>query len=160
VFFWYVGTSWVFVALVFQSPALDYRLVMLGSVLPLLDAVTGGAGVLHSLLFSVLLLVVVMLLTRHRRLARRRWIGLPIGTFVYLVLSGIWATSVVFWWPFFGWSFDGTSLPEVARGGWSFVLDLCGIAVSLWGIRRFGLTSPEARRRFIKTGQLPRQAVG
>ena len=87
-------------------------------------------------------------------------LAVPIGTFVHLVLCGIWATSVVFWWPFFGWSFDGAGLPEIDRGGWSFVLDLCGIAVSWWGIRRFGLTSPSARRRFIRTGQLPRQAVG
>jgi hypothetical protein len=157
---WFIGASWVLVAVVFQSPALDYRMVMLGSVLPLLDGVTGGAGVLHSLVFSVALLAVVMLATRHRRLARRQWLGLPIGTFVHLVLCGVWATSVVFWWPFLGASFDGTALPEVDRGAFSFVLDLCGIAVSWWGIRRFGLTSPAARRRFIRTGQLPRQAVG
>ena len=59
-FLWFIGASWVLVALVFQSPALDYRLVMLGSVLPLLDGFTGGASVLHSLLFSVVLLAMVL----------------------------------------------------------------------------------------------------
>ena len=53
---WYLGVSVAFVWNVFRSPALDYRLVMLGSVLPLVEAVFGGPRVLHSLLFSVVLL--------------------------------------------------------------------------------------------------------
>ena len=64
----------------FRSPALDYRLVMLGSILPIGEVVLGGPRLLHTLLFAVALLG-----RRHaappqkRRLVRRRLIGLPIG---------------------------------------------------------------------------------
>lgn len=153
---WFVGGSWLLVYAVFQSPALDYRVVALGAVLPLLDGVTGGAWVLHTLLFSVVLLAVVMLATRNRRLVRRRWLGLPIGTFVHLVLDGVWTNSTVFWWPFLGTSFGGAPLPEVDRGGASLLLEVLGAAAIVYGWRRFGLDERGARQRFLATGQLPR----
>ena len=63
-FLWFIGVSFVFVWMVFRSPALDYRLVMLGSVLPLGEVVLGGPRVLHTLLAAVALLVLVVLATR------------------------------------------------------------------------------------------------
>ena len=69
---WYVGVSVAFVWNVFRSPALDYRLVMVGSVLPLTEVVLGGPRLLHTLVFTVALLGVIMLATQHRRLLRRR----------------------------------------------------------------------------------------
>ena len=113
---WYLGVSVAFVWNVFRSPALDYRLVMLGSVLPLVEVVLGGPRLLHTLVFTVVLLGVVMLATRHRRLLRRRLISLPIGLMVGLVLDGSWTAKAVFWWPFFGWAFPGGGLPELHRG--------------------------------------------
>ena len=74
---WYLGVSTAFVWNVFRSPALDYRLVMLGSVLPLLDVLLGGPAVLHTLLFTVVLMGVIMLATRERRLLRRRSVPKP-----------------------------------------------------------------------------------
>jgi hypothetical protein len=159
-FLWFAGLSLVLVTIVFSSPALDYRVVMLGSVLPLLDAVTGGAWVLHTLLASVVALAVVMLATRGRRLVRRRWLGIPIGMFVHLVLDGVWTSTHLFWWPAFGAGFAGKSLPETARGGLVVLMELAGLTVLVWGARRFGLFAPEARRRFVRTGQLPREVVG
>lgn len=153
---WFIGGSWLLVHAVFQSPALDYRLVVLGAVLPLLDELSGGAWVLHSLLFSVVLLGVVMLATRRRRLVRRRWLGLPIGIFVHLVLDGVWANSAVFWWPFLGWSFRGSPVPEFDRGPLVLLFEALGAAAIVFGWQRFGLREPGARRRFLMSGQLPR----
>ena len=141
---------------VFQSPALDYRMVMLGSVVPLLDAVTGGPWLLHTLLAPVFVLAVVMLCTRRRRLVRRRWLGLPIGMFIHLVLDGAWANTDVFWWPFFGASFGDDQLPEVARGALSLLMELVGAGALIYGWRRYGLEDRAARDRFLRTGQLPR----
>jgi membrane-bound metal-dependent hydrolase YbcI (DUF457 family) len=155
VFFWFIGGGTVLVALVFQSPALDYRMVMLGSVLPLLDGLTGGVWFLHTLLASIVALVVVMLATRRRRLVRRRWLGIPIGMFVHLALDGVWTDTHEFWWPLFGASFEGR-LPEVDRGALTFLFELIGLAAIAWGWRRFGLDDPQARRQFWRTGQLPR----
>lgn len=153
---WFIGGSWLLVHAVFQSPALDYRIVAVGAVLPLMDALTGGAWVLHSLVFSVMLLGVVMLVTRRRRLLRRRWLGLPIGTFVHLVLDGVWTKSMVFWWPFLGWSFGAAPVPELDRGAATLILEVAGAAAIVYGWHRFGLQDERARKRFLATGQLPR----
>jgi hypothetical protein len=155
-FFWFVGVGWLLVVAVFQSPALDYRLVMLGTVVPLADAVAGGPWILHTLLASVVVLGSVMLATQRRRLIRRQWLGLPIGMFVHLVLDGSWANTKVFWWPAFGRSFGRDRLPELDRGALLVVMELAGVAALLYASNRFGLRDPAARARFLQTGQLPR----
>src|SRR2546423_6972920 len=76
---------------VFQSPGLDFRLIALGAVLPLvLDAPFGEQAYAHTLLSAVVVLVVVMGLTagRGQRLRRRRWLGVAIGWVGGLVLGG------------------------------------------------------------------------
>src|SRR3954467_2706565 len=154
---WYVGVSTAFVWNVFRSPALDYRLVMIGSVVPALDVVAGGPAVLHTLVFAVALLTVIMLSTQHRRLLRRRLISLPIGLMTGLVLDGAWTTKSVFWWPFFGWAFPGGGLPELQRGiGWLVLLELVGAAALAWCWRAFGWSDRERRDLFVRTGHLSR----
>ncbi|MCO5318004.1 MAG: metal-dependent hydrolase [Microthrixaceae bacterium] len=158
-FLWYLGVSWVAVWSVFRSPALDYRLVMVGSVLPV-GELPVGTGPLHTLLAPVLALAVVMLATRHRRLVRRRWLGLPIGMYLHLVLDAVFNMPETFWWPFLGLSFGADTAPEVSRGWWSVVLEVVGIALAVWAWRRFGLDDAERRSRFVHTGQLDRSVVG
>jgi hypothetical protein len=157
---WYVGVSTAFVWLVFRSPALDYRLVMGGSLLPLLDAALGGPRLFHALVGAVVLLGVVMLATRERRLTRRRLISLPIGLLMGLVLDGSFTTTRVFWWPFFGWSFPGGGLPELHRGlAWFVVTELIGLAALVWCWREFGWSDRANRELFWRTGHLNRQQV-
>src|SRR5205085_1917279 len=81
----------------------------------LVDGPVGGARLLHTLLFSASLLVLVMLATRRHRRARRRWLALPIGTFLHLVLDGMWTRTHTFWWPFFGARLHDR-LPALAHG--------------------------------------------
>jgi len=157
---WYLGVSVAFVWNVFRSPALDYRLVMLGSVLPLAEVVLGGPRLLHTLVFTVVLLGVIMLATRQRRLLRRRLISLPIGLMVGLVLDGSWTAKVVFWWPFFGWAFPGGGLAELHRGPVVLVLlDVVGLACLAWCWRAFGWSDPDNRRLFVRTGHLNRELL-
>lgn len=154
---WFAGVSFVFVWWVFKSPALDYRLVMLGSVLPVGEVVLGGPRLLHTLLGPVALLTVVMLATQKRRLVRRRWIGVAIGLLMHLALDGIWANAEVFWWPFLGWSFGDGSLPELDRPVAVVVLmELVGAACLAWAYRAFRLDERPVRQRFLRTGQLDR----
>jgi len=158
VFLWFAGVSFAFVWMVFRSPALDYRLIMLGSVLPLGEIVLGGPRVVHTLAFTVVLLAVVMLATRDRRLVRRRWISLPIGVMMHLVLDGVWAQTAVFWWPFFGLSFGSLALPELDHGVVvPLVLEAIGAAALAWCFVTFDLANPDNRRTFLSTGHLPRQ---
>lgn len=152
---WFVGVGVLLVWVVFQSPALDVRTVAAGLLLPWLDGVTGGPFVLHTLAGSVALLAAVMLATRQRRLARRVWLGLPIGTFLHLTLDGAWGRTALFWWPFGGdGAFDGP-LPELGRSPAMVVLlELAGLAALWWGWRAFVLDDPDRRAELRATGRL------
>lgn len=152
---WFVGLGVAVVWVVFQSPALDVRFVAAGALLPWVDAVTGGTWLLHTLLGSVVLLVVVMLVTRRRRLLRRRLLGIPIGTFLHLVLDGAWADSDLFWWPFLGGDGIGSELPELQRSpAVIMAMELAGIAAIAWIWRTFGLGDDEKRRELVQSGRL------
>lgn len=156
---WFAVMSVVITFVVFQSPQIDYRLVALGSVLPVLE-VPFGAGPAHSLVAPTVLLVVVMLATRGRRLVRRRWLGLPIGWYLHLVLDFAWTGTETFWWPFLGLGLGGADSFELARGWWSLLLDGVAVLVGVWAYRRFGLEDPARRSRFVRTGQLDRSVMG
>lgn len=154
-FLWFVGLAVVLIWVVFQSPALDVRVVAAGALLPWLDAVTGGPFVLHTLAGSVGLLAVVMLVTRNRRVSRRRLLGIPIGTFLHLVLDATWARTDLFWWPLFGdGAFDGR-LPELDRPlGIVLVMELAGVGALWWIWRGFGLDDPGRQTDLRATGRL------
>lgn len=158
-FFWFIGTAIVAVWYVFRDPRFDYRLLVVGSVLPLGDALFAlgdGPGMrwMHSLVFSVALLVAVMVVTAGRRPQRKLLLGLPIGTFLHLVFDGAWATTDVFWWPFGGWGLAGHRLPEVQRGWLSVLMEAAGVAIVVWIWRRGRLGDPARRREVLETGRL------
>jgi membrane-bound metal-dependent hydrolase YbcI (DUF457 family) len=158
VLIWFAVMGIVVTWAVFQSPAIDYRMVALGAVLPVVE-VPFGAGPLHTLLGPTAVLTAVMLATRGRRLVRRRWLGLPIGMYLHLVLDLGWTRTETFWWPFLGRSFSPGAAPEVGRGWVGFALEAVGVAVGVWAYRRFGLDDPGRRSRFLRTGQLDREFV-
>ena len=155
---WFAGVSFVIVWSVFRGPALDYRLVMLGAVLPRERGPRWGpvdpphaphvcrrprdrdAG--HH----------------ERRLLRRRLIGVPIGMMLHLALDGTFTRSDLFWWPFLGGEALGVAgLPEFDRAiAVTIVLDMIGAACLVWAYRRFGLDDPGRRAEFLHTGHLDR----
>ena len=154
-FFWFVGTALVAVWLVFHDPRFDYRCLIAGVLLPdVVDGPFGGARVMHSVLGSVGLLVLVMAATVGRRARRKRWLALPIGTFLHLVFDGAFASTKVFWWPFGGVHFHDAPLPSFDRGALDILLELAGIAMCWWAVRQFGLADRERRQRFWRTGVL------
>jgi hypothetical protein len=154
VFFWFIGTAVVTVGVVFRDPRFDYRLLIVGSVLPILDGVFGGARALHSVTVSVALLAVLMVATSGRRPIRKVLLGLPIGMILHLVFDGAWSDTEVFWWPFFGLSFDDPSLAMVDRGWWGVPLEAVGVATCVWLWRHNGLGDGARRRAFLHDGQL------
>jgi membrane-bound metal-dependent hydrolase YbcI (DUF457 family) len=137
VILWFAGLSVVIVWNVFHDPRFDYRLVVVGALLPdAVDAFFGGARLLHTLIFSVGLLVVVMLATLGRRALRRRLLAIPIGTLLHLVLDGMWTRTHVFWWPFLGTSFGHGRLPILDRPVALLVAEeLAGAAALVWAWR-------------------------
>jgi hypothetical protein len=159
VLLWFVGPSILVVWAVFGSPAADYRMVALGSVLPLLELPFGEPRLLHSVTGAAVVLVVVMVGARGRRLVQRQLLGIPIGMLLHLALDGAWTDSRAFWWPFLGWSWSTSDLPELGRGGWSVLLEVAGLAACAWAYRRFRLDEPARRADFLRTGRIGRDVV-
>ena len=153
-FLWFVGTAIATVWYVFRDPRFDYRLLVVGSVLPLADALFDGVRVMHTLAFGLVVLTVVMLATVGRRPARRLWLGLPIGVLLHLVFDGAWTDPDLFWWPLGGWSFDDTWLPEASRGWWNVPLELIGVAILAWVWRTARLGDPARRAAARRSGRL------
>lgn len=153
-FFWFIGTAVLAVGWVFRDPGFDYRLLVVGSVLPLADGLTGGVGPLHSVTVSILLLATVMLTTRRGGARRRLLLGLPIGMLMHLVFDAAWADTDVFWWPFTGVDFADQGVPVVERGGWSLLLEAVGVGLCAWIVRRNELTTSARWQRFLGDGRL------
>jgi membrane-bound metal-dependent hydrolase YbcI (DUF457 family) len=151
---WYVGLSVLIVVNVFRSSGVDYRLVAVGALLPLVvDLPVGHRAFGHALLFPVALLVLVMVGTIGRpRLLRRRWLCLPIGVFCGLVLSGAFTADKVFWWPALGGHFGHESLLPA----WWVVLleELVGLVAVWWIVGQFDLYLPGPRAEFVRSGRL------
>lgn len=153
-FFWFLATSVFTIGFVFRDPTFDNRLLLVGSVLPAVDVVFGGARALHSVTASIALLAVVMLATKRGSSLRKTLLGLPIGMFLHLVFDAAWNDTDTFWWPFTGLGFADTGIPIVDRGWISIVLEVVGIAGCIWLWRHNEMSDPARRRRFLHDGSL------
>ncbi len=159
---WFAGLSFVLVVAVFRDAALDERLVMAAATLPaVLDLAIGGVRLLHTLAFSIALLAVVMVGTIGRRGLRRHLLALPIGAFMNLALDGMWSSTRLIVWPLGGLSFGDEQLPTLGRP-WALrlLMELAGLVALGWSVRRYRLTEPENRRRFLRSGRLDRTLIG
>ncbi|MDO9174195.1 MAG: hypothetical protein Q7V62_05275, partial [Actinomycetota bacterium] len=147
-FLWFLGTAVLTVHFVFTDPRFDYRLLLVGAVLPdLIDVPFGQARWAHSLTIAVAALTVVMLVTAGRKPIRRLLLGLPIGMLLHLVWDGAFAATKVFWWPFIG-SWGDNQVPSLERGWLNLVMEVAGAAMLWWVWRTFGLASADRRRQF------------
>jgi len=159
VLLWNVGLSILIVANVFRSTGVDYRLIAVGSMLPLVvDLPVGHRAFGYTLLFAVGLLVVVMVATIGRsRLLRRRLLCLPIGVFLGLVLSGAFTNGDLFLWPLGG---AGFGEPALLSAWWIVVLEeLTGLVACWWIVGQFDLYLPGPRAEFLRTGRLTEGAA-
>lgn len=156
---WFAVVSVVIVAEVFRSPLVDYRLVALGSLVPLIDVVIGRPTPLHALVAPVVVMTVIMATTIGRRLVRRRLLGIPIGMFLHLVLDGSWDRASVFWWPSFGFSLAGEAVPEARGVTFRVVLELLGVLAAFVAYRRYGLDDADNRRLLARSGHLDRAVL-
>ena len=153
-FFWFIGTAILTIGFVFRDPGFDNRLLVVGSVLPGVEVVFGGARALHSITVSITLLAVVMIVTARGSRTRKTWLGLPIGMFLHLVFDAAWNDTDTFWWPFTGFDFTDDGIPIADRGLVSVVLETIGVAICVWLWRTNGLGDADRRRRFFHDGRL------
>ena len=157
---------------VFRDPAMDLRVLLFGAMLSdLIDKPIGsvlftdhfdtGRIYAHTLLFAVAVLSVVMALTRRGTPARRRWMALPIGVFMHLLLD-MPLEAELLWWPFLG-----TEFPSFAEGAlvdlvgyllsspWVVAQELLGLGYLVYLYRKLRLGESERRREWMATGRLP-----
>ena len=100
--------------------SIDYRVVLLGSLLPdIIDKpvwllVTGdvslsGRDYTHTLLFNLTLFIAGLVLIRYRK----SWLlVISLSSFMHLILDQMWNSPDVLLWPLFG------SLPKEETVGW------------------------------------------
>lgn len=153
-FLWFFATSVITIGFVFRDPNFDNRLLLVGSVLPVVDVVFGGARALHSVTVSIALLAAVMIATKRGSGRRATLLGLPIGMFLHLVFDAAWNDTDTFWWPFTGFGFADSGIPIVDRGWISVVLEIIGLAGCTWLWRKNEFGNPTRRRRFLRDGRL------
>jgi len=165
---WHSGMTLLLARYIFGDPRMDLRVLVLGGLLPdLIDKPIGsilflerfGSGrvVAHSLLFSAVVMTAVLVMTRRGSAARRRWMALPIGSLLHLVLD-IPIDPVVLFWPGLGGfprsRYEGFSelIPYLTDHFWVVAQELVGLGVLVWMWRKAGLGSAARRRQFITTG--------
>ncbi|MGB3736815.1 MAG: hypothetical protein WA964_17785 [Ilumatobacter sp.] len=153
-FFWFIATSVITIGFVFRDPSFDNRLLLVGSVLPAVDVVFGGARALHSITVSIALLAAVMIATKRGSGVRKTLLGLPIGMFLHLVFDAAWNDTATFWWPITGLGFDDSGIPIVDRGWISVVLEGIGVVGCVWLWRRNALGDRARRQQFLRDGRL------
>ena len=153
-FFWFIATSVITIGYVFRDPGFDNRLLIVGSVLPGVEVVFGGARALHSITVSIVLLAAVMLATLRGSRRRKVLLGLPIGMFLHLVFDAAWNDTDTFWWPFTGLGFSDDGIPIVDRGLVSVALEVVGLVGCVWLWRLNGLGDGGRRRHFLTDGRL------
>lgn len=166
---WHLATALFGFRWVFRDPEADLRWLMAGALAP--DVLDLPIGTLfysapevfaHSLLAVMAVGTAVLVSTDRRSRTRRNLMVMTAGWLIHLLVDGIWLEPAVLWWPFAGWSFPAEATPfwpaAWERAGsdvWRWVSEGLGLLYlgRLW--RSTGLGSPQARRRFLVTGQLP-----
>ena len=93
-----------------RTGSIDYRLVLLGSLLPDIldkplwflssgDIFASGYDYGHTFLLSLALLICGLILLRYRK----SWLLIiSSGSFIHLICDQMWNTPVTLWWPLLG----------------------------------------------------------
>ena len=145
--------------------AIDYRMVILGSLLPdIIDKpmwfLAGGVISLsgrdyaHTILFNLVLLLGGLVLIRH---GKSRLFIISLSSFMHLIFDQLWRVPVVLMWPLLG------PLPKREIGGWVtsilqrlfsspvvYVPEIIGLVVML--LLAYGLVKRKSVINFLGDG--------
>lgn len=88
--------------------------------------------------------------------------ALIVAWFFHILLDGMWASTEVFLWPFFGFGFPRGPDPywaglwgRATSDPWRWVLELIGAGYLAWLWIATGLHDSARRARFFSDGRLP-----
>lgn len=169
--FWHLGMTCAIVFLALGARRIDYRVVLLGAILPdLIDKPIGriffadhfqnGRLYGHTLLVATVTLLAVQLTLRGA--TARRWFILPICMLIHQVLDGMWNDPIIWFWPLFGTEFPPDPIADYwlevltrpLEHPWELVKELIGIGALVFLFRAYRLQEPALRQRFLRKGEL------
>jgi len=158
-----LGLAWL--ATYRGRDAIDFRLVLLGSILPdIIDKPLGALLHLEARLWAhtLLFLAAILLLSRVPWTRWLAWVGF--GVAVHLLVDLMWDQPYVALWPLYGWGFPPGD--QSLGGYWETLLrnpyvqfgEITGgliLGATAW---RYRITSWEALKKFLRDGKLLRPA--
>ena len=147
---------------------LDYRLLLVGSMLPdildkplgtwlMADVLSNGRIFGHTLLFSLILLGVGVYLFAGSR--RAGILSLALGSLAHLGLDQMWLQAETLLWPLFGWSFPKGDVSQWLEGIVRSLFSKPGVYIpELIGVFCLAVFFADTIRRrklrhFLRTGQ-------
>ncbi len=154
-----LGLAWL--ETVRGRDAVDFRLVLLGSILPdLIDKPLGAVLQLESRLWAhtLLFLAALLLASLAPRMRALAWVGF--GVAVHLLVDLMWNQPAVALWPAYGWGFlpgeqsVGGYLDQLLHDPYVQFGEITGtiiLAATAW---RYRITSWSAFRKFLADGKL------
>jgi inner membrane protein len=169
--FWHLGLTAAVIFLTLGRRRIDYRVVLLGAILP--DLIDKPIGRIffekefqtsrlfgHTLLVWVVLLLAIQLTLRGA--TARRWFILPIAAMLHLALDGMWNDPVTLFWPLFGTEFPKVPvetywlevLTRPLEYPWVAIQELVGLGLLIYLGFAYRLHESVPRREFLRTGTL------
>lgn len=150
-----------------QLGSIDYRLVLLSSLLPDIldkpwwlfatsDIFPSGRDYAHTFLFNLLLFIGGLILIKYKK----SWLLISsLSSIIHLILDQMWARPVILWWPLLG------PFQRVETTGWlsnilhaltsdpgTYIPEIIGLIILL--LMGYGLIVRENIGSFIRTGAM------
>ncbi len=165
--FWHMGMTCAIVFFALGTRRIDYRVVLLGAIVPdLIDKPIGriffedhfhnGRLFGHTLLVATVMLLGIQLTLRGA--TARRWFILPICMLIHQVLDGMWNEPITWFWPLFGTEFPVDPDPgywlRLLTRPWLVAGEVAGVVLLVYLSRAYKLQDPGLRARFLSKGEL------
>ena len=157
-----LGIAWL--ATYRRPGTVDYRLVLLGALLPdLIDKPLGALLDLDARLWAHTLFFVGVVLAASAVPRARLLFSVGIGILTHLLLDRIWEQPSVVLWPALGWSFPPGGpdlegfLEVLLRDPYVQAGEVAGLIVLVLFARAHGIRSWAALRSFLRHGAAPTQ---
>lgn len=175
-FFWHLGIAVAVIYFTLGRRRIDYRVVLLGAILP--DLIDKPIGKIffeetfqtsrlygHTLLFSVVALFAIQLVLRGD--TARTWFILPIAMIIHLASDAMWADPQTLFWPAFGTQFPPNptdsywldALLRVVTKPVEGIKEFAGLGFLIYLGVAYGLHKRDGLRAFIKTGRLEEDRI-
>lgn len=166
---WHLGIAALIVYVTLGRRRIDYRMVLIGALLPdLVDGILGllwfdgpaGRWIAHSVFAAIAVTVFILLAFGGER--RQSLFGIGVGWLLHLVGDGMWRAPLTFLWPAFGTEFSTTPSEPYS---WDLFTDplshlltwsgeLVGLAILTWFWIAFRLGDRDRLKLFISDGYL------